>query len=139
MKILGSKFSVIIFWNVDLFRIFHKNFTYLSHFNWSPYLLNIQISYLFTNSRCPQILISRSQKVMFFVILGNKKISKKFSTFFFLKLYIFLHLMVKLFGLHLFSLFFYRSFRVKKTVHEYIYLYTHFYMFSILIYSILKM
>ena len=86
--ILDMEISVSKIFNIFLrhwfFPTSHLNSTSLSHFNSPPYLINLLNSYMFTNYQRPQMLIFRSQKVMFSIILGMKIFGSKFLVMFFL-------------------------------------------------------
>ena len=70
------------FFEALIFPTFDLNFTSLSHFNYHFYLLDHLNSYMLRNHRSPQTLIFRSQKIMFFMILGMKILGLKFCIFF---------------------------------------------------------
>ena len=78
-EIFGVKFFCYFFWNIDFSRPSTEiSYLYLIHFNCPPYLFNLPNSYMFTNHQSPQILIFRSLKVVFFMILGMKILKSKF-------------------------------------------------------------
>ena len=77
-------FFFIFFRSIDFSPTSHQNFTSLSHLIYFLHLLNLKNLYLYTNRQSPQnlILVSRSQKVVFFMILSMEISVSNFFDFF---------------------------------------------------------
>ena len=80
---MGLKFFKFFIETLLFFLSVNKNFTSLPLFIYPLHLLNLKNSYLYTNRQSPQILISRSQKVMFSMILGITILGSNFFVIFF--------------------------------------------------------